>query len=265
MKFFNALNLYTKYIKINFKANFQYKGWPLRLLQVIIVVITDPLGLIFMFSRFGSVGEWTVERIIMIYALAVTGFGLAECFCRGFDVFPWRMVRNGELDRVMLRPRTLFTQIIGSYFHIHRLSRVAGGIFAVCWCIVKQNIELGALDVLMLVLALLGGFLTYSGVFVFSSGLSFFTVQGTDWIYIFTNASYQVTQIPMNHMPRILRNVFTFFMPMFVISYYPASAVCGWGEAYWKGLLAFPAGFVFLMVSILVWRFGVSKYKSTGS
>jgi ABC-2 type transport system permease protein len=59
--------------------------------------------------------------------------------------------------------------------------------------------------------------------------------------------------------------MFTFFMPMLVISYYPASAVCGWGESYIKGLLALPAGAAFFAFSMFVWRFGVMHYKSTGS
>lgn len=259
------IKIYFKYIKMNFLAGLQYKGWPLMVLQVMIVVITDPIGLIFLFSRFGSIGEWSVDRILLIYSLAVTSFGLAETFCRGFDYFPWRMIRTGDFDRVLLRPRSLGFQIAGSYFHIHRMSRVVCGIGAIVWCLVKQGITVDFSNILMLVLALLGGFLTYAGVFLMTSGIAFFTIQALDWIYIFTNASYQVTRCPNNYMPRILKNLFTFFMPMLVISYYPASAVCGWGEAYYKGFLALPAGALFMIFSMSVWKIGVKHYKSTGS
>ncbi len=259
------LKLYFKYIRMNFLAGLQYKGWPIMVLQVLIVVITDPIGLIFLFSRFGSVGVWTVERIILIYAMAVTSFGLAETFSRGFDYFPWRMIRSGEFDRVLLRPCSIFTQVAGSYFHIHRLSRVVGGVGAILWCLWKQGVPATPLNVSVIVLALVGGFFAYTGVFIMTSGIAFFTIQGLDWIYIFTNASYQVTRCPIDYMPRVLRYLFTFFMPMLVVSYYPASAVCGWGESYVKGLLALPAGLAFLLFSTFVWRFGVRYYKSTGS
>jgi len=260
-----GLRLYFKYIRMNFLTGLQYKGWPIMVLQVMIVVITDPIGLIFMFSRFGSIGEWSVERIILIYAMAVTSFGLAETFCRGFDCFPWRMIRTGDFDRVLLRPCSMFVQVAGSYFHIHRLSRVFGGICAIIWCLWRQGVVISLFDVLTLILALAGGFLAYTGVFIMTSGIAFFTIKGLDWIYIFTNASYQVTRCPIDYMPKVLRYLFTFFMPMLVVSYYPASAVCGWGESYFKGLLALPAGLLFLMFSAFVWRFGVRHYKSTGS
>lgn len=260
-----GLRLYFKYIWMNFLTGLQYKGWPIMVLQVMIVVITDPIGLIFMFSRFGSIGEWSVERIILIYAMAVTSFGLAETFCRGFDCFPWRMIRTGDFDRVLLRPCSMFVQVAGSYFHIHRLSRVFGGICAIIWCLWRQGVVISPFDALTLILALAGGFLAYTGVFIMTSGIAFFTIKGLDWIYIFTNASYQVTRCPIDYMPKVLRYLFTFFMPMLVVSYYPASAVCGWGESYFKGLLALPAGLLFLLFSAFVWRFGVKHYKSTGS
>ena len=260
-----ALRLYFKYIRMNLISGLQYKGWPLMVLQTLIVVATDPIGLILLFSRFGSIGSWTVDRILLIYALAVTSFGLAETFCRGFDSFPWRMIKSGDFDRVLLRPCPLPIQIAGAYFHIHRISRVAGGLCAVLWCLFRQGAAFNFTNMLIMVLALIGGFLSYAGVFVMTSGIAFFTIQGLDWIYIFTNASYQVTRCPIDYMPKVLRYMFTFFMPMLVISYYPAAVICGWGEEFYKGLLALPAGMLFLGFSMLVWRFGVRHYQSTGS
>lgn len=259
------IKLYFKYLKMNLLSGLQYKGWPMMILQVLLSVVTDPIGLILMFSRFGSIGSWSMERILFIYAIAVTSFGLAETFCRGFDYFPWAMLRTGGFDRLLLRPRPVSLQVAASYFHIHRITRVVSGLAAMVWCLWKMGFVPGILEILMLLLALAGGFLTYSGVFVMTSGLAFFTIKGLDWIYIFTNASYQVTRCPMDYMPRALKTMFTFFMPMLVISYYPASAACGWGEPLWRGFLALPGGFLFLLIAFGVWNFGVRHYKSTGS
>lgn len=260
-----GLRVYGQLIRMHFLSGLEYKGWWLMLLQVLLNVLTDPLGTLLLFSRFGSIGPWTMERILLIYALAVTSFGLAETFCRGFDYFPWRMIQGGGFDRLLLRPCSLLVQVAGSYFHIHRLARVFGGLFIIFWSLSRQGIALGVGGALILLLALGGGFLMYCGVFVFSSGIAFFTIKALDWIYILTNASYQVTRCPVPYMPRVLYSIFTFVMPLLVISYYPASAACGWGESLWKGLLALPAGAAFLALSIQVWRLGVRKYKGTGS
>ncbi len=261
----SEFKLYWKYISMNFLSGLQYKGWPIMILQVFVVVITDPISLIFMFSRFGNIGDWSVDKILLIYAMAVTSFGLAETFFRGFDYFPWRMIRSGDFDRVLLRPRSLVVQVAGSYFHIHRIARVLSGLCAIFWCFSTMKLTLGIMDLVILLMALFGGFLIYTGVFIFTSGIAFFTIKALDWIYIFTNASYQITRCPIEYMPKPLRYLFTFFVPMLLISYYPAAVICGWGEPYYMAFVSLPAGILFLQFSILIWRFGVRHYQSTGS
>lgn len=260
----NDWKVYLRYIRMQFLAGLEYKGWWLMVIQVLAVSVTDPLPTLLMFHRMGSIGEWSMERILLVYALAVSSFGLAETFCRGFDYFPWKMLRSGDFDRLLLRPRSVVLQVAGSVFHIHRMARAVVGIAAVIWALGRLGVAPTVFNVLVIVLALAGGVLMYSGVFIMSSGIAFFTIRALDWIFIFTNASYQVTRVPIDHMPRWMYRMFTFFMPMLVISYYPAAAVCGWGNPV-LGLLALPAGAAFLTFSVVVWRIGVRHYKSTGS
>lgn len=246
-------------------SGLEYKGWWLMILQVLLTCVLDPLGTILMFARFGSIGPWSMERILLIYAMAVTSFGLAESFCRGFDYFPMKMIRTGDFDRLLLRPRSLFTQAAASFFHIHRLSRPAAGAAMILWCLRRQGIPLTPAHIAMLIMALAGGFGVYAGVLVMTSGIAFFTVKALEWIVVFTNASYQVTRIPKEYMPWLLKNLFTFLVPMLAVSYYPATVICGWGESAWLGWLALPAGGAFLGAAVLVWRVGVRHYKSAGS
>lgn len=265
MKMVQECRVYFSMLRMHLKSGLEYKGWWLMMFQVLLVVISDPIATIFLFSRFGAIGPWTLERILLIYAIAVTAFGIAESLCRGLDYFPWKMIRSGDFDRLLLRPRTLAMQAAASFFHIHRLSRVAAGLFMIFWSLSRQGITLDLAAGLMLFFALAGGALMYCGVFLMSSGIAFFTVKALDWIFIFTNASYQVTRCPVEYMPKALYSIFTFFLPLMFISYYPASAICHWGESLWKGWLAMPAGGLFLVLSLLVWRFGIRHYTSTGS
>lgn len=260
-----ALGLYAQLLRANMLCEMQYKGWPVMLVQVAFVVISDPISLIFLFTRFGSIGIWSVERVLLLYAMAVTSYGLAETFCRGFDYFPSRMVKTGDFDRLLLRPAPLSVQVAGSFFHIHRMARAVSGLVCIFWCLRRQGIPIGAGEVLLLLLALCSGFLLYTGVLIFTSGLAIFTVESLDWIYIFTNASYQITRCPVDYQPRTLRRIFTCFMPVLMVTYYPASVLCAWGEPLWKGLLCLPAALLFLLLSGFIWRFGVRHYRSTGS
>lgn len=120
-EFISELKIYIKYIKINYNSALQYKGWFLSFLKSLFFVITNPLNLVLLFSRFGGIGEWTVERIILVYAIAITSYGFAELFFRGFDMFPSRMVKSGDFDRLLLRPCSLYVQVAGSFFSYFKI------------------------------------------------------------------------------------------------------------------------------------------------
>ncbi len=260
-----AFRFYCRCLRMNLLAGLEYRGWWLMALHIALTTVAEPACLVFLFARFGEIGEWTMERILLIYAMAVTSFGLAKCLCRGFDTFPWRMIRSGAFDRVLLRPRSVYLQVAGAYFDIMHVGRVVAGLLVIGWALARLGVVMTPGRTAMLMLALAGGALVYSGVFVASSGIAFFTVKALDWILIFTNASTFILQCPVEFIPRALHGMFTFLMPMLVISYYPASAICGWGESVALGLLALPVGALFLAASTLVFRFGARHYASTGS
>ncbi|NLY54158.1 MAG: hypothetical protein GX060_06045 [Firmicutes bacterium] len=260
----NEFSLYFRYLRLNFLGGLQYQGWPLQMVGVFFTAIIDPIAVLILFSRFGAVGSWTADRVMLVYGLALTSFGFAELFSRGFDTFPWQ-IRTGAFDRILLRPRSTFLQVLGLRFQLNRLARVVSGLCLVGWSLVVQGVSLSFWHILQLLFALAGGYLVYTGVFVIASAIAFWTIEAVDWIYIFTNGSYQVAKVPPEFLPPWLRRTFTFFMPMLVCSYWPAAVVCGWGVSPLLGWLPLPAGVAFLGLALAAWRLAIRQYASTGS
>ncbi|MCL2361652.1 MAG: ABC-2 family transporter protein [Defluviitaleaceae bacterium] len=257
--------VYRQFVRINLLSGLEYKGWWLMIFQVLVATVGDPLAVILVFSRFGNIGAWSMERILLMYAMAFTAYGLGETLFRGFSYFPYRMIRSGDFDRVLLRPKSLFVQVSASFFHIHRAARPFMGLCIIIWSLVRLDVQFTFVNVMVLIFALAGGFLTYAGVFVLSSGVAFFTINALDWIHVLTSASREVVRVPTPYLPQALRHIFIFVMPVLVIIYFPAAAIGDWGGAYWRGWLALPAGAAFFAAGMLFWRIGVSHYKSTGS
>ncbi|MTI94993.1 MAG: hypothetical protein FH749_05815 [Firmicutes bacterium] len=191
-----GFNLYLRFIRLNFLANLQYKGWPLQMAMVLSTVISDPIAVFLLFARFGN---------------------------------------------------------IGARFHVHRLSRVVGGLFMIGWALARLEIVLRAPTTILLVFALVGGYAIYTGVFIISAAISFWTINALDWIYIFTNISYQITKCPPQLLPAWLKNTFLYIMPMLAFAYWPAAAIGGWdGVSPALGWLALPVGLAFLATAIMV-------------
>ena len=259
----NGFRLYWRYARMHVREFLAYTGWPMTMLSALLFVIMDPLDMLFMLDRFGSVGGLSASRLILMYSVALTSFGLAELFGRGFDSFP-PLVRNGEFDRVLLRPRSLFLQSMTLRFHLTRLVRVFGGGMMLVYALRAQEAVLSPMNLLILLGALTGGTMVYIGIFILGAAAAFFTVEGGNWIYVFTNGSYQAAKVPPGYLPKWMRGMFQFLMPMLLFSYYPAAVICGWGEPAWTGLMALPAGAVFMALAFLVFRFGVRHYRSAG-
>ena len=259
----NGFRLYWRYARMHIREFLAYTGWPMTMLSALLFVVMDPLDVLFMLDRFGSVGDWSASRLILMYSVALTSFGLAELFGRGFDSFP-PLVRNGEFDRVLLRPRSLFLQSMTLRFHLTRLVRVFGGFLMMIYALRAQAFVPSVLNLLVLTGALIGGAMVYIGIFILGAAHSFFAADAGNWIFVFTNGSYQASKVPPQYLPGWMRGLFQFVMPMLMFSYYPASVVCGWGEPLWKGLLALPAGAAFMGATLIVFRFGVRHYRSAG-
>ncbi len=260
----SPLGLWTRYVRIHALSQLQYRGWILGMLPNLVFVVTDPLDAVLMFDRFGALGEWTASRILLMYGLALLAFGLSEAFLRGIDLFPG-LVRSGEFDRLLLRPRALLFQAAALRFHLNRLNRVVTGLLLALVCLRAQEMSVTFANIVLLLLAVAGGTLAYAGVMLIAAAAAFFTVGDSQLINLFTNGSHQAVKAPPQLLPAWLRHVFTFLMPMFLFTYYPAAAVCGWGGSLIMGWLALPLCGAFFGIACLFWRFGVRHYKSTGS
>ncbi len=259
----NGFSLYWRYARMHLKGFLAYSGWPMTMLSCLIFVVTDPIDMLFMLNRFGSVGSWSALDLLLMYSVSLSAFGLAELFGRGFDSFP-PLIRSGEFDRVLLRPRSLFLQSITMRFHLTRLVRTSGGLLLLTYVLRGLNVPMTAQNLLILLGALLGGMMVYIGLFILNAAASFFMTDTGSFINIFTNGSYQVAKVPPEYLPNWLRGMFQFVMPMLLFSYYPASALCGWGEPLWTAWLSLPIGAAFMGAAYLMFKVGVRHYRSAG-
>lgn len=261
----NGLSLYLRYAKMNFKSIIQYKLWKILMLSVAVNTIVDFLAVVILFSRFGSLGDWSIYHILLIFGIATTSFGLAEWLSRGYDVFP-NLVNTGFLDRMLLRPRTTFLQVMGHRFEFQRLGRVLVGIGCISIAHVKLGLGLDILKFLALIGALLGGWLVYTGIFMNLSTLSFWTLQPLDISYIFTNATLQYAQIPLPLLGQKIKGLLTFVLPLGLCYYYPAMYIADLSHyPIWVSFMALPGGIIFFLISLKLWIIGVKHYHSSGT
>jgi len=120
--------LYRRYLGMLLKSQLQYKAsFIMTTIGQFLVSFTTFLGIYFLFSRFQQVDGYTFPQILLCFSTVLMSYSFTECFARGFDVFP-RLIRTGELDRILVRPRSVVFQVLTSTMDFSLRTFLASGI-----------------------------------------------------------------------------------------------------------------------------------------
>src|SRR5947208_3840483 len=123
----NNLRLYIRFLGVALRGQMQYRASFVMLsFGTFVTAFTEFLGVWALFHRFGAVQGWTMPEIGLLYGVINVGFPLAESAGRGFDTFP-DLVKSGDFDRLLLRPRSTALQVAGREFQAMRIGQLTQG------------------------------------------------------------------------------------------------------------------------------------------
>lgn len=258
------MNLYFKYMKVHFMSTMSYrKSFILLSIGQFFLPLTIMISIVLMFQRFGELKGWTLYEVALCYAVIHMAFSTAECFGRGFDSFS-QMIRQGNFDRIMLRPRNTILQVFGSKFEFTRVGRLLQGLAVFVFATLNIQVDLTPFKLFVLVMMVLGGIVIFFGIYILGASLCFLTVEGLEVVNIFTDGGREMAQYPLNIYKKAVQKFFTFIIPFAIVNYYPLLYVLDKSD---KIIYAFTPflSILFIGPCILVWQLGVKHYKSTGS
>ena len=261
----NALRLYGRYVAVSWRSQMQYPGaFVATTIGAFATTVTDFLGIWALFARFRQIEGWRFGEVALLYGVISVSFAIADGLTRGFDVFGTQFVKTGDFDRLLVRPRSTVLQLLGYELRATRIGRLTQGMLA--WGI---GVQLSTVDWTVggwavLLFAVLGGVALFSGILVLQATLAFWTVESLEIANTLTYGGVEAGQYPLDIYARWFRRFLTFVVPVACIAYFPVAWVLGRDVP--RLAVATPLfGFLFLAVSLWVWRFGVRHYTSTGT
>jgi len=222
------------------------------------------------FDRFGSLAGWSMGQVAFLWGLTEIAFGSMDMLFGGFDpaVFG-QHIRRGTLDMYLLRPVNLIAQIFASDIMLRRLGRIAQGALVFAYANHVLALAWTPAKLLYLPVVLVSAVLFYGALFIAGATASFWTVQGLEVVNVFTYGGTALNSYPLPIFDRWLRRFFTFVIPTAVVVYYPALYFFDLpdplGLPGWVSFLAPAVGLGALGVSLLVFKWGLRHYTSTGA
>lgn len=258
--------LYNRYVKMHVKTSAQYRYNMIMLaVSSCLVSLGELLSIFLMFKNFESVGYWGFYESALMFGLVTTVYALTECFARGFDEFS-KVIKHGDLDRILVRPAGVITQIFGTKIEFSKLLRATLGIGVVIVSLINLEIAWTVSKVMVLMLTFVCGCCVIWGVMLIGAGISVFSVENLEFINIFTNGAKEIAYYPINIYSKWLSRIFTFVVPVACFNYLPISFLLGYGSLPRIVYALSPLlGIVFAIPCLLFFLWALKKYQSTGS
>ena len=265
----DGFRLYWRYIAISVRAQLSYRAsFAMQVVGQLMVTVAEFLGIWSLFTRFGSLDGWTLAEVAFFYGIIDVIFALSESLARGFDTFG-SMIKRGDFDRLLLRPRSTVLQLMGQELALKRAGRLVQGVVILTWASAAAGIDWSLAKAVLLAAALAGGICLFIGLAILQATSCFWTVETLEIWNAFTYGGNYAAQYPMSIYRTWLRRFFIYVVPIFCVGYLPGVAILGRPDptgmpplVHWLAPLA---GVLFLLASLQVWRFGVRRYTSTGS
>ena len=266
----NSLRLLGHYMSASLRAQLQYPASAFMLAAgQFVATIIDLVAIWALFARFGALDGWRFGDVAMFFGLVSISFSIADFLSRGFDVLGTELIKTGNFDRVLLRPRTATLQVIGHDFRISRAGRFLQGVVVTVIATKSLHFHWGALTAALALWTIAGGVALFFGLMVMQGAISFWTTESLEAMNLLTYGGVQAAQFPLTIYAGWFRNFLIFIVPIGCVAYFPVLAILGkpdpLGAPGWLLPLTPLAGFVFLAISFLAWRTGISKYTSTGT
>ncbi len=258
--------LYKKYVKMHLKSTMQYKFNVMLLgLSSTLISLSEIISVWLLFLNFKSVGYWGFYETALMFGIVTFSFAFVETFARGFDEFS-TLIKDGMLDRLLVRPVNIYKQIFGSKIEFSRLGRVILGLIVSIIAICNLNIQWTIFKVLVLIGAFVCACCIIFGLILINAGVTVFSVENLEFLNILTYGSKELSFYPINIYNKWLARIFTFIIPIACFNYLPISYIMGYGSSAPIIYALSPfIGMLFIIPCILFFNWCLKKYQGTGT
>ena len=266
----DTLSLMGVYMKTTMKAWFQYRvDAILRSLAVFLRESTGIIVIYFTLLKFDHLNGWNMYEMLFLYSLLFLTYGIMIIFFTGLRDFG-EMVRNGNFDRFLLRPRGLLFQLI--FMDADWFAAIGhGGLGTVLFVLSAGRVGI-CWDVwtfFYYLLAVAGGVLIQGAVFLILATLNIYLLEtGSLKSLLYWNFR-RFAGYPISIFHKAVQFCMIYVVPFAFVTFFPAQYLLHKPDS-----VQYPAVFLYLtpvvgsiwyLLAYLFWRYSIRWYKSSGN
>ncbi|PSK20843.1 ABC transporter permease [Brevibacillus sp. NRRL NRS-603] len=260
----HIFSIFADYLSQYFKTRLAYRTDFLG--DFVSNLVSELINLIFIivvFTHVPLMGDWTRDEIIFIYGFFLVPYALFSMFF-GFWDFNERYIIRGEMDRILTRPIHNLAQVCLESIAPDRIFGVITGIIIMGYAAIQLDLSFYWYDVFIFIGLSISGALIYGGVYTAIAAVSFFSDSRTGIAPMIYNIQ-QYGRYPVDVYNKAIRFVLTYVLPFAFVGVYPAAYFLRKEVWYTYAAMTPVVAVVFFGIGLLVWNWGVTKYRGAGS
>ena len=124
----DTIRLYLHSMRMLIRSQLQYPAsFFMQTLAQLVMEGGEMMAVILLVDRFERLNRWEAGDLYFFFGIMSVTFYLTECFGRGITGnFPY-LIRTGQLDTCLARPRGVLTQVLCSAVDPRRITCIAVG------------------------------------------------------------------------------------------------------------------------------------------
>ena len=256
-------------LKLNsLKAQLEYPAnFCMQIASIALIGFLGIPSLLLLTSAFPSIGGWDFYMLGFMAALRHMAGGVHHGFF--FSFFHHReLVRNGEFDRMLVRPIHPLLQIMASSLNLSAIGEFLPGLVLFAITCPRVAIEWNLANIAFVVVVVLCGAVIEWAVYLFFSAFDFWLAGAESLHYIPDAFLDSVLYYPAHIYSRALAFTITFVFPYAFIAYYPTLHFFQIDVDMFPGVFAYLTPVVAVVstaIAVAFWSFGLRHYQSTGT
>jgi ABC-2 type transport system permease protein len=219
--------------------------------------------LLILYSQRDAVAGWDFGSALVVIAWFTVLRGVLEGAINPSLVAVVDRVRTGEFDFVLLKPADTQFLVSTARFAPWKLVDIVGGLALVVIAFVRLGRAPAALDMAMAALLLVAAALVLYSLWILVISASLYVIRIDNLAYLFT-AVFDAARWPVQVFRGVWRFLFTFVVPLALMTTYPAMAILGTLDIE-VALLSLGGALVFAALARALWRAAIGSYTSASS
>ena len=257
------ISLYLSFLKISLKEILIYRID--CIVGIFSQLIVQSVSLIFIFIVFQNtenLAGWNFQQILLLYGVTRIAIGISGyCFDALYDIGP-KYMRNGDFDKILLRPEHPLISIIGDSREFVSLADFFIGLGITIYMLIKLSIPITILLILKIIFFSIIGALIIGAINTIFSISSFWTYKSNEVIWSFYRI-YTFTEYPIDIYNGFIKILITVILPFAFVAYYPTIEYLGFNNymLYLSPIVAI----ILWVIAVKLWNIALNKYRSTGT